>query len=80
MLQIWIMLTACSCTHSGSQSHAYILLHTVVAAMPIMCDSGVSSGVVIMTLLTGGLPDIVVVALMQRVASAHQVQTPSRMH
>ena len=74
MPQIWIMLTACSCTHSGSHYHAYIPLHTVVAAMPIMCD------VVIMTLLTGGLPDIVVVALMQRVASAHKVQTPSRMH
>ncbi|OLQ13839.1 hypothetical protein AK812_SmicGene2019 [Symbiodinium microadriaticum] len=42
--------------------------------MPIMCDSGVSPGVVIMTLLTGALPDIVVAILMRRVAFAHQGQ------
>ena len=40
----------------------------------------VRSGVVIMTLLSGGLPDIVVVALMRHFAVAHQVQTLSHMH
>ena len=33
-----------------------------------------------MTLLTGGLPDIVVVILMRRVAFAHQGQTLSHVH
>ena len=45
------MLTGCRCTGNGSQSHAYIPLHTVVAAIPMMCYFGFSAGVVIMTLL-----------------------------
>ena len=80
MLQTWIMLTACGCTRSGSQCRAYTPLRMVVAAMLIMCVSGVSPGVVITTSLTGGVPDIVVGAAMLRVASVHQLQIPLHMH
>ena len=74
------IMTAGGCTRSGSQCRAYSPLRMVVAAMLIMCVSGVSPGVVITTSLTGGVPDIVVGAAMLRVASVHQLQIPLHMH